>query len=124
MLDFVSRPKLFRKLLDRGISPIFVRIFSSIYALQKIKVNWNGDISDFFLTSNGVLQGVTISAILFCIYCDNLFHLLQESSEGCWIRGSYSRIFGYRDDNILLALSRSSLQEMLRIVYTCVEANL
>lgn len=113
--DLVSRSQLFVKLISSGLSLVFIRILMTIYSLQSIKVSWNGEESDTFTTSNGVLQGGTISAILFCFYCNELFHCLRRSGSGCWINGFFMGILGYSDDNILIAPSRSALQDMLNI---------
>ena len=49
---------------------------------------------------------------------NGLFQLLRKRRSGCWIQGSYHGIFGYADDNVLLAPSTTALQEMID---TCVE---
>ena len=49
---------------------------------------------------------------------NDLFNLLRERSSGCWIKGNFHGIFGYSDDNFLLAPSLNGLQEMLS---TCEE---
>ena len=89
-----------------------------IFVMQTANVRWNGQVSSFFSLSNGVRQGGVISAILYCFYVNDLFQLLRKRSAGCWVKGSFHGIFGYSDDNFLLAPSLSSLQEMLK---TCEE---
>ena len=49
---------------------------------------------------------------------NDLFKLLRERSAGCWVKGYFHGIFGYSDDNFLIAPSLSALQEMLQ---TCKE---
>ena len=68
--------------------------------------------------SNGVRQGAILSAIAYCFYCEELFSLLKSRRAGCWVLDNYHGIFGYSDDNWLLAPSLSSLQDMLS---TCEE---
>ena len=68
-----------------------------------------------FNLSNGVRQGGVISALLYCFYCNDLFDMLRKSGYGCWLNGNFHGIFGYSDDNLLLAPSVFALQEMLRI---------
>ena len=113
--DLVRHSLLFQKLIKGGLSLIFVRLLIFIYMLQSANVRWNGDLSDFFTLTNGVKQGGVLSAILYCFYCNDLFKYLREGSSGCWINGHYMGILGYSDDNILLAPSRSALQNMLNI---------
>ena len=66
-----------------------------------------------FSLSNGVRQGGVVSSILYCFYVNNLFQLLRQRSAGCWVKGSFHGIFGYSDDNFLMAPSLAWLQEML-----------
>ena len=49
-----------------------------------------------------------------CYFGDFVLFLYQIRSAGCWIKGTYHGIFGYSDDNFLLAPSLSALQEMLK----------
>ena len=56
-----------------------------------------------------------ISAILYCYYGNVLFSNLRRSGFGCWINGVYTGIYGYSDDNFLLAPSLYALQRMLEI---------
>ena len=83
---------------------------------QVANVRWNGELSSYFSMTNGVRQGAVLSAIVYCFYCENLFALLKQRRSGCWVQGSYHGIFGYSDDNWLLAPSLNALQDML---HTC-----
>ena len=113
--DLVKHSILFRKLLQAGMSTIFVRLLLFVYMMQFANVRWNGEVSNMFTLSNGVRQGGIISAILYCFYVNELFQLLRKSGYGCWINGKFAGIFGYSDDNLLIAPSLHSLQEMLKI---------
>ena len=64
---------------------------------------------------NGVRQGAILSAIFYCIYMNDLFKILRKHKLGCWVNGEFCGIFGYSDDNFLLAPSLHGLQEMLNI---------
>ena len=102
--DMVRHSLLFRKLMKAGLPLIFVRILLFIYVMQTANVRWNGQILSLFNLSNGVRQGGVVSAILYCFYVNDLFKLFRERSSGCWIKGFHG-IFGYSDDNFLLAPS-------------------
>ena len=78
-------------------------------------MRWNGAVSDFFSLTNGVKQGGVLSAILYCFYGNQLFTELRRSGYGCFVNGFYNGIFGYSDDNMLLAPSEYALQKMLEI---------
>ena len=116
--DLVRHSLLFRKLIKAGLSVIFVRMLLFIYTMQSANIRWNGVTSSMFSLSNGVRQGGVVSAILYCFYVNDLFKLLRERSAGCWVKGNFHGIFGYSDENFLLAPSIPALQEML---LTCQE---
>ena len=113
--DLVRHSSLFRKLIQAGLSIIFVRLLLFVYTMQFANVRWNGQVSEMFALCNGVRQGGVISAILYCFYVNELFQLLRREGYGCWIDGKYAGIFGYSDDNLLIAPSLHALQEMLKI---------
>ena len=69
--------------------------------------------SSCFSMTNGCRQGAVLSAIAYCFYCEDLFALLKKRRTGCWVLNNYHGIFGYSDDNWLLAPSLGSLQDML-----------
>ena len=63
--DLVKHSLLFKKLLDAGLSIIFVRLLLFIYMNQFANVRWNVSLSDIFPIKNDVRQGVILSGILF-----------------------------------------------------------
>ena len=113
--DLVRFSTMFRKILCAGLSLIFVRLLIFIYANQFANVRWNGTFSEFFRMLNGVRQGAILSALFYCIYMNDLFKILRRNKIGCWVNGEYCGIYGYSDDNFLLAPSLHGLQEMLQI---------
>ena len=116
--DLTLHSLLFKKMLSAGFPTIFVHLFIFIYVNQLANVRWNGELSSSFPMTNGCRQGAVLSAIAYCFYCEDLFKLLKQRRTGCWILGNYHGIFGYSDDNWLLAPSLSALQDMLA---TCEE---
>ena len=113
--DLVKHSLLFSKLLHAGLPFIFLRLLMFIYMEQYANVKWNNMFSSMFMLTNGVRQGGVISAILYCFYGNQLFSELRRSGYGCFVNGFYHGIFGYSDDNLLLAPSEYSLQKMLEI---------
>lgn len=116
--DNVSHSKLFKKVIDRGIPLIYIRFLMTMYENQQLMVKWNSAESWEFGMKNGVKQGAVLSALLFCIYIDELFESLRSKKTGCWIDGLYLGILGYADDVFLLSPSLDGLQEMIK---TCEE---
>ena len=111
--DMVKHSKLFRKLIESNVPPIFLRLLLVMYISQSAKVRWNGKLSHSFSISNGVKQGAALSTILFCIYIDELIRELRRNREGCWVNGEYVGIVVYADDIALLSPSIDGLQNMI-----------
>jgi hypothetical protein len=102
----------------KGFTAIFIRLFIDIYVNQTANVRWNSDISSEFPMTNGCRQGAILSAIAYCFYCEDLFAVLRQKRAGCWVLDTFHGIFGYSDDNWILAPSLGALQDMLQ---TCEE---
>ena len=64
---------------------------------------------------NGVRQGAVLSPVLYCFYMNNLFKIMKNSKNGCFIGSYYAGMFGYADDILLICPSRTGLQEMLKL---------
>ena len=111
--DMVEHGMLFRKLLKRNIPLIFIRLLIFIYMSQTAWVKWKGTLSDAFSIVNGVKQGAVISAILFCIYIDDLMKELRRNRDGCWINDVFVGACVYADDVALLSPSIDGLQNMI-----------
>ena len=116
--DLTLHSLMFSKMLDAGMTPIFVRLLIFIYANQIANVRWNGESSTTFTVKNGCGQGKVLAAIAYCMYCEELFNILKRKRSGCWVRGYFRGMFGYSDDNWILAPSLSALQDILS---TCEE---
>ena len=111
--DMVKHSILFKKLMDRKLSPIFMRLMLVMYISQKANVRWGTSYSTSFSITNGVKQGAVLSAVLFCVYIDDLIKTLRKKKTGCWINNSYVGIIVYADDIVLLSPSIDGLQEMI-----------
>ena len=64
---------------------------------------------------NGVKQVGVLSAMLFCIYMDELISRLEHSGIGCYIDNKYYGNISYTHDLKLLCPSINGLQKMLDI---------
>ena len=111
--DLVKHSLLFKKLVERKMPAIFLRLLLYMYMHQSAKVKWNGSISDAFSILNGVKQGAVLSAILFCVYIDDLIKELRRNRDGCWVENRYVGIAIYADDIVLLSPSLDGLQNMV-----------
>lgn len=111
--DLVKHSVLFQKLINRGLSPICIRLLLNIYMNQQANVLWNGRHSDRFPILNGVKQGAVLSPLLFCVYIDELFSILRKKKDGCWVKKEFHGIVGYADDLLLMAPTLEGLQKMI-----------
>ena len=116
--DLTLHSLMFTKMLEAGMSAILVRLLIFIYIHQLANVRWNGELSKTFTVKNGCGQGKVLAAIAYCMYVEELFVILRRKRSGCWVMGRFMGIFGYSDDNWLLAPSLSALKDMLE---TCQE---
>ena len=113
--DTVQHSCLFQKLLDQGMPPIIVRFILVSYENQAANVRWNNEYSRYFGIKNGVKQGAILSAVLYCVYTNELFAKLRRLKIGCHVSKTYVGVLGYADDLLLLSPSLDGLQEMLKV---------
>ena len=81
--DTVQHSKLFQKLNQRNLSSIFTRLITVMYVSQSASVRWGKEVSKSFRITNGVKQGAVLSAILFCVYIDEMITKLRRKKTGC-----------------------------------------
>ena len=113
--DLLEWTSLFKLLIDKGFSLLFLRVLISVYKDQSCDVRWGSSHSERFSVTNGVRQGSVSSPLLFSIYIDNLISLLRRSGLGCRIDNIFYGVLGYADDLLVLSASRSGLQAMVSI---------
>ena len=100
--------------MDRKLPPIVVRVLICVYEEQKGCVTWSGVRSSSFSITNGTRQGSVLSPCLFSVFLDELLKRLRHMGLGCHMGGMWVGAAGYADDLILLAPSRTAMQQMLK----------
>ncbi|XP_015115542.1 uncharacterized protein LOC107040108 [Diachasma alloeum] len=65
--DSVPHENLWNKLNNLGISSKLIRVIKSLYDTANVQVKCNSQLSDKFDVTEGVLQGETLSALLFIL---------------------------------------------------------
>ena len=86
-----------------------------VYMEQSAVVKWGTSVSEPFSLTIGTRQGSVISPTLWCLYCEDLIAEIRSLGLGCRIQNIFLGITIYADDVILLAPSRTALQEMLKV---------
>ncbi len=98
------------------MNPLYIRLLTSMYINQKLRVTFNGNSSEWFNVINGVKQGGVLSPIfLFGVYKDGMILQLKESGIGCHIGDVYCGGLGYIDDLTLCVLSVKGLKKMVHV---------
>ena len=113
--DRVNHWTLFRKLLNRGVPVILIRILLYWYRTQTFCIKWGSTTSEFFNVSNGVRQGGILSPYLFIVYIDDLSNMLNSYGIGCHIHNCCINHVFYADDICVIAPNPSGLQGLLNI---------
>ena len=96
--DRVEHWSLFKKLIDRNVPLVVVRLLVHWYRQQTLCVKWGRNTSSFFTVTNGVRQGGILSPFLFTLYVDDLSHRLNNSKVGCHINNVCINHLFYADD--------------------------
>ncbi len=111
--DHISRPLLWRKLKQSGVSQKFLQAIQSLYKDVKCSVKINGHYSEWFNVSVGLKQGCLISPMLLNLYIDDLISEIRNLNCGVYTEDEIISILLYADDIALIATNEIDLQKML-----------
>jgi hypothetical protein len=116
--DMVDHGLLYDKLCQRGCPRRLLSILRCLMMTNlKSRLLINGEVTDWFPRTRGVLQGSPLSPWLFNIFIDDL---LAKVNEG--VRGVPICLF-YADDGIIVVDKQVDLQEKLHRVQKWTEQN-
>ena len=104
---------LFRRLLDKGLPAVVVRVLAFIYMEQYGWVKWGDAKSSVMTIANGTRQGAILSPIFWAIYADPMLKRLRRLGLGAHVAGLFMGAVCYADDVLLIAPSRNAMQRML-----------
>ena len=115
--DRMNHLCFFRKLLDKEMPLIIVRLLMVWYSTQQFSVQWDGVISGYSYVQNGVRQGGILSPQLFNVhvYLDELSIRLSNAYAGCYYNSVCVNHVYYADDAVMLSPTVSSLQSLADI---------
>jgi len=115
--DTVEHKRLWTKLSKLGLSSKTIRILKSIYIKASARIRTNYGMSDSFPIEKGVLQGETVSPILWNLYLEDLIHELNKSDTlPVKLVGATLHALLYADDIILLAYTPGELQKKIDVL--------
>jgi len=118
--DSVWRKGLWKVMRHYGYPEKIVRILENAYKDTFSAVRVDGELSEWFATIVGVLQGCVLSPLLFNIFLELVMAMaLDGAEEGAVIGGEMIADLRFADDIALLAEQTRGLQELLtRVVET------
>jgi hypothetical protein len=124
--DTVNHEWLWTKLKSYGLSGKILNTIMAIYRKASAKVRTNNGFSKSFQIKKGVLQGETMSSILFTIYLEGIVKKLENGNTiPVKAMRALIHILLYADDIILLAYSLGELQKKIVILNNyCTELGL
>ena len=114
--DLVNHKIMFKNLIARKVSPIFLRAMIFMYLHQSCYIRWQQTRSYSFKVTNGTRQGGVFSPRGgFATYLDPLLEQLRGSGYGCSIAGHWYGGLALADDVILLSPSVQGLQSLVNL---------
>ena len=113
--DKMDHSALYLKLMDRSIPVQILNVLENWFSLCLSCVKWGSVMSHFYELKAGVRQGGVLSPILFGIYIDGVFNIVDKTNIGCRIGAICTGILMYADDIILLAPSVQALQSLISL---------
>ena len=113
--DRVNHEKLINCLNSLGLDGKDVRLIASLYWSQKAVIRGREELSPEVEIQKGVRQGCIISPLLFNIYSEMIFRVLNNE-KGVTIGGVNINNLRYADDSVLLAESEEELQRLVEKV--------
>ncbi|CAG5083519.1 Similar to Transposon TX1 uncharacterized 149 kDa protein (Xenopus laevis) [Cotesia congregata] len=116
--DSVPHDKLWSKLYSLGLSPKLLNVIKALYDVTCMQVRVNGELSKPIDITSGVLQGETLSPILFVLYISDLNTFLTNcGAEGLSLGPCTSLLcLKYADDLVLLARTPVMLRRILKFL--------
>ena len=116
--DSVWHQGLFFKLENLGIKGNILNLIKDIYRKTKCAVKVDGKITDFFDFTKGVSQGCPLSPLLFNIYVNDIFDLVDKNTPVSpeLKAGNPINVLMYADDLVMLSQSEDQLQKNMSLL--------
>ena len=124
--DLIDRSKLWTKLVKHGIDGKMLQIIKSLYKNIKICIKHDGNLSNYFSSNSGLLQGEIMSPIFYSLYVNDFeMSFVKDGCQSIDIHLINLFLLMYADDTVLIAESPEALQNMLYTLNDyCTEWNL
>ena len=112
--------------MKHGIDGKMLQIIKSLYKNIKICIKHDGNLSNYFSSNSGLLQGEIMSPILYSLYVNDFeMSFIKDGCQSIDIQLINLFLLMYADDTVLIAESPEALQNMLYTLNDyCTEWNL
>lgn len=116
--DSVSHPLLWQKLYRLGISRKLICILNNIYSNAVMKIRVDNKYSEDIRITEGVLQGETLSPLLFNLFLSDIDSYFQEKGmHGIRVAPNKEiRVLMFADDLVILADSRTDARNKMNVL--------
>jgi len=107
---------LLKKLMEKKCPVKLINILHMWFNISCTIIKWGERYSSLVFPTTGVRQGSMLSPLLFSVYVDDMLNCLNRSKFGCQVnKHMYFNTFMYADDLLLVPISVSDLQKLLKI---------
>jgi hypothetical protein len=110
--DRVDRTLLWPLLEKKGVSGPVIRTLTNLFENVSTTLNVRGKASTRILHERGLVQGSTLSPLLYAVYIDDLPGRLRTASS-CKLGTLHTPAFLYADDIAIVANSPTEMQALL-----------
>ena len=115
--DSIHRPSMWKILEFYGIPSKIIRILASLYEGSESCVRVGAEHTEWFNVDTGVVQGDSLSPVLFNIVLDFVMAKLRTIDGGIeWVDGKLLKDLDYADDICLLARDMDAMKQMTELV--------
>ena len=113
--DSVWHEGLFTKMRKNLLGGKLLDVIRDIYKKTKCAVRIGGNCTQFFSITKGVRQGCPLSPILFNLYVNDIFQIINENNDSnlYLTRDVFINALMYADDLILLSDTAEGLQKQI-----------
>ena len=106
--DLLDRSAVYYKLMTNNISSKMLNIIKSMYS--DIKLSVKGQETRKFYSNFGVLQGNSLSSLLFSLFVSDLPNYLSDSKIGTKIQNIFIKLLMFADDTAVFSETIEGLQ--------------
>ena len=115
--DSVSHYKLWKRLVRCGVTGKILNVIKSMYSKLKSCVKVNNVCSEFFEVSVGLMQGESLSPILYSLYVNDMeIELIKQNYKSYELRTLNLYLLMYADDMVLFSEDINDLQKLINTV--------